>query len=856
MVQRRVHHDRQCRVAKADGAGTQVTSSTDLVELNAGSNATIQTIAIGGAGAGTFAIGGSFTKNAITNTVEALATGGAAITADTSVFLTATEAPTIKSLSAAGRGRARQRSAPRSRSTTSPTASTRGRTARRLLPSLETSSWRLDTAEIDGISVGGGGGGTVGIAGSVAVNTVANGVEASITGGTTTADGTVAVTAAGQSTLFGIVGTISGGGTAGIGGSVTINTFSNTTNAFVAGGATVTGRGNATAFVPKADGTGASESAAGVAVIATGSDDMEIITANLSGGGAAGLAATISITNAGNIVRAYIDASTINPSNASHNLAQAVRVRALNIFKTNVVAGGLAFGGSAGVGATTDVQIVANTVDAHISGGANVRARNGGVAVTGYSVETIKTITVTGAGGGAAGVAGSVPIISVGSTTGAAITGSTVFTTGDLSVIAHSNLTVGGDPQGVVAGAVAVGGAAGIGAAVAVLIASPVTTAHISGSTTDASGITDVRADSTETLRVLAISAALGGYAGIGGAVIVDHAETSTQASIDGVSTVNANLSSGTQDVIVEASDNLTVTDIAGSAAAGLVGAAASIDVISVKNATVAFIGSGAVVNAGRDVKVLATQTRDVSSVVIGFGGGLVGLQGSIAVVNIGSNFSADGASNVPNQGGGNALGSMSGSANTQANGSGGSKVGGLAGSDPTATSATSRANTATSGLTVAGDFGTGAPAAKGTSASILGSVFAGRDVIVMATDTTELNVTAGSVAAGFVGIGVAASIANVEANTEAFISGGTISAGRNVTVSAHYALNQNDGSCSLGSLSDCMGRGFAGGGGVVALFGAVIVIHDSSTQSAYIAGSTHLVQAAAVTVDAGASAT
>ena len=271
---------------------------------------------------------------------------------------------------------------------------------------------------------------------------------------------------------------------------------------------------------------------------------------------------------------------------------------------------------------------------------------------------------------------------------------------------------------------------------------------------------------------------------------------------------------------------------------------------ISVKNATVAFIGSGAVVHAGRDVKVLATQTRDVASVVVGFGGGLVGLQGSIAVVNIGSNFSSDGASNVPSQGGGDSLGSMSDAANTQANGSGGSKVGTLAGSDPTATGATSKVNTATSALTVAGDFGTGAPAAKGTSASILGSAFAGRDVIVLATDTTELNVTAGSIAAGIVGVGVAASIANVEANTEAFIAGnGTISAGRNVTVSAHYALNQDDGSCSLGSLSDCMGRGFAGGGGIVALFGAVIVIHDSSTQSAYIAGGTHLIQATSVTV-------
>jgi len=31
------------------------------------------------------------------------------------------------------------------------------------------------------------------------------------------------------------------------------------------------------------------------------------------------------------------------------------------------------------------------------------------------------------------------------------------------------------------------------------------------------------------------------------------------------------------------------------------------------------------VVSAGRDIKVKATQTRDVTSVVVGFGGGVVG---------------------------------------------------------------------------------------------------------------------------------------------------------------------------------------------------------------------------------------
>ena len=51
-----------------------------------------------------------------------------------------------------------------------------------------------------------------------------------------------------------------------------------------------------------------------------------------------------------------------------------------------------------------------------------------------------------------------VPIISAGSTTEANVTSSTVFTTGDLNVIAHSRLQIGGDPLGIVSGAVVVGG--------------------------------------------------------------------------------------------------------------------------------------------------------------------------------------------------------------------------------------------------------------------------------------------------------------------------------------------------------------------------------------------------------------
>jgi len=81
------------------------------------------------------------------------------------------------------------------------------------------------------------------------VNDMSTTTEASISGGVVTAHHNATVIAESDHHVFGIAGTISGGGTAGVGGSVTLNTFSNVTRAFISGGASVTGKGNGTVSV-------------------------------------------------------------------------------------------------------------------------------------------------------------------------------------------------------------------------------------------------------------------------------------------------------------------------------------------------------------------------------------------------------------------------------------------------------------------------------------------------------------------------------------------------------------------------------------------------------------------------------
>ncbi len=297
------------------------------------------------------------------------------------------------------------------------------------------------------------------------------------------------------------------------------------------------------------------------------------------------------------------------------------------------------------------------------------------------------------------------------------------------------------------------------------------------------------------------------------------------------------------------------MADIAGSAAAGLVGVSASVDVVSLKNATIAFIGSGANVSAGRDVKVLADQHRDITSVVVGFGGGFVGIQGSVAVINIGSGFSAGGKDALPGGNAGeddSALTNMGGAANEQANGSDRnqgwrarrSRLHGDRRHEPC--QQRDQRDRRQRRLCHRCPGRTGHVGLDRRERD-------GRSRHHRRGDRHErLNVTGGSVAAGFVGVGVAVAVANVDTNTEAFIAGnGTLSAGGIVRVKASYTLNGDDDDCSLLSLDECIGRAFAGGGGLVAVFGSVIYIEDTSDQTAYVAGSTHIVQADDVTVRA-----
>ena len=193
------------------------------------------------------------------------------------------------------------------------------------------------------VVVGGGGGSTVGIAGSVDVNNIASNVQALDLkqvqrGGQQRRDGDRET----GTDLSPIVGSVAIGGTFGGGGSVLLDEFSDNTQAFISGNSQVIGQGNAPVTVPLADGSNNTESTSGVAVIAT--TNNLVTEVNVNGGGAltAAVAATVCIDLIDDTTQAYIDGSTVNPSFATDNAAQAVFVRAANHTYADVTAGAVA----------------------------------------------------------------------------------------------------------------------------------------------------------------------------------------------------------------------------------------------------------------------------------------------------------------------------------------------------------------------------------------------------------------------------------------------------------------------------------------------------------------------------------
>ncbi|MBN1586078.1 MAG: leukotoxin LktA family filamentous adhesin [Candidatus Omnitrophica bacterium] len=814
-----------------DNAGAA--SLSDKVELSATTSSLIKTLSAGISGAGTATITGAVSLNDISNKVSAYIanTPGAGqtptVTAQKNVNLTVQDTSTIQSFSGqiGGAGTA---AIGGSASYNDISNELFAYTENAHVLSNEDNVALLSDSDssITAISVGGSGGGTFAAAGSVAINEVENNAQAFHKGSTVAAGDNVTVIAQSdiETGIYG--GTISGGGAAGIGGSAAVNLIGNTTKAFISQSSDISAKGMESVLVPKADSTQAQEAVQGVAVVALNQEEIDAFTANLSGGGTAGLAATVSVTLVEDDTQAFVDNSSVNSDNSGAADDQKVLVLASNVTNTDVKGGGVALGGAAGIGATADITLIDNNTKAYIRNSPGVQAKKA-VEVKSYSQEDVNSAVVSGSGAGTAAVAGSVAVIDVDSVNEAFINNSQVESEGDLRVLAENEVELD-----VTAGSVSIGGVAGVGGSVVVSSVGNRTTAYIADSQTDALGSTEVLARSDEDVTTYAASGNLGGYLGAGGSVMVTGIETTTQAYIhegSGQTQINQSSDDDEQDLKVNALNTSKVNDNAGVVAVGgLAGVGASIDVTTLKNTATASIGSGASVHAGRDVEVKAASVKNVDTEVLAFGGGAVGVQGAVAIINVGSAISSEGTDAAEN---------TSSAVDDQI---GGSAVEDQLGSSDLAASSRTRVDARTTALSVSDQFDPSAAMNQSTTAAIDGAAVSSRgNISVEAYDATRVDTTSGAGALGIAGIGGAVGVVSLENRTNAYVQDANLSAGDTGNVRVQASTMIVDSDVETG----------AGAAGAVGLGAAVSYIDSENQTLAYIGPNTEIDHAGDVQV-------
>jgi hypothetical protein len=312
------------------------------------------------------------------------------------------------------------------------------------------------------------------------------------------------------------------------------------------------------------------------------------------------------------------------------------------------------------------------------------------------------------------------------------------------------------------------------------------------------------------------------------------------------------------QSVNVSAANNISLLGAAGSlalsAGAGLAG---GVDVGMVNNNTAAYIGNSAKVNANQDVSVNAFSTKDVDSYAISGSIGLAaGIAGSVSVYGIGSALDSDSRSSLNTQGGSDQANAQSFVDDQISSDKTLSLLDGYSttdqpGDDNTAqvgTSIQSAKTSASSALpqnqtTAAVDATT---VAAGTTAHIGDGVIvnADRNSDLKARENLEFDAIAGSGAAGFVGIGGSVVVANISDPVTAYMgTGATLTVGNILTQTAT-------------SNTTIDGDAYAGAAGLVGLGAQVVILNDTSSQSATIGNDVVINQAKQINITANSQQT
>jgi len=469
---------------------------------------------------------------------------------------------------------------------------------------LSADSSGLDIAALSGaVAAAGGQQGAAGIAGGYSQNQIQGDTRAALNAARIDADQLV-VDARGGGTIQALsaaVGAAISSKGFGLAASVTNNSISDrNTRAVIAGDSVI--------IVDDTE------------VTASNDGTIQSLAGSVAGGGKAAVGGSVAVNRiSGNTVEASIGGE--NTDWQGDNMM--IDAASLAVIETAAV--GAAFGGQVGISGSVAVNRLDNDVLAEIRDGARVNAANN-VGVLAESDDRISVLAGGVAIGASAGVGASAVVNEIYGTTGANITGANTEVTARAANSGESFEVRSGrleDEDGNTLGAVNQDANVDIGSYQALDIPSLKQDKTVTGLA--------VNASSSQHVETLVANVA-GGKVGVGVLATVNVIDGETQASIQDSVINDIGAGGAAQDVDVSASNHAYGNGFAGVFAAGKGGVGAASDNHLISRATRAYMAD-ADVSATGNVGVDAYATQGASSLAVGGAAGLVGVAGTGTVL-------------------------------------------------------------------------------------------------------------------------------------------------------------------------------------------------------------------------------
>lgn len=769
---------------------THVTSGSTSVQAVDGS--TLTTAAVGVGGAGKVAVQGAAATALVNKTVTAeVQDSKIDKNTDKGAYVTvqADSKSTINSMAVVGAGSgtfAGGAGVAVNRINQDTTATLSGSTVK----DRHTTVQAAGDSAITSIGVGAAVAGKAALAGNIAVNQIGNNVKASVTGSNLTSSGNIGVLASGQENLTNFAGTVSGAaGNAGLGMGVSYNAITGNTESTVED-SSLEARG-------KENGT-VGDKQKGVVVTASGTHTLNSValTAGLAGSDnvAVGAAGTVTVNNIGGTTRAAVTGTDINKE-LDNSTADDVAVKAQDETTSESHVGSLSVGigadGGAGVSAASDTLLLSRKTAAELSGTdtakKTVNGRN--VAVTADQQSTVVTNAdgVADAGGGYG--AGAVAATAAATKLNGSVTATMKNITSpnkSLEISAkHDHKTTLVSASAAVSAAM-VSGAVGAGVGVvnddfttdAELVSSTITVKK--DSSLSDSGSVKVAADSSTGVTTV-VAGVAGSMGAAASTISVNNVNSQTSAVVDN-SKVTAE-----QDFTVDAHNKVTTKFNAAALGAGGAAIATGVGVNTIGTSTLAKVNQSTI--TAQKAAITSREELDVDQNLVGATVGGLGINANVMVTSISTKLADTyGSSDNDNKGASFCTAAALQKANTALD----SQKTATA-DDTTASSKvvkdtlhntdTGVESTDDSGVTAS----SGKSDAKGTQVAVTNSAITTADTLNLSADRqTDAKITAASASvSGSLGLSATVAVLDAKKDAGVSISGSTLKANNALSVTA-----------------------------------------------------------------------